>query len=136
MMENRVSEDTFIGAQIKKAMRERGLRNKDLCALSGLSPSALSNYTNSRRVPDFHTIVRIAAALCKPLEYFSYAHAAGSGNEPDGLVKLAEIIRGTSRPVMVDISTERGIKRLELNNVIFADMLIRHEALSHAGGAV
>lgn len=117
-------EESFVGNQIRKALKEKGLKHIELCKMVELSPSRLSNYINGRRTPEFQLVAKIAMALGKPLEYFSYTHIGHSGADSGNLRNLAEIIKSTAKPVTVEVITPVGVARLELDNIEFASMLL------------
>ena len=59
-----------IGKKIKEAREEQNLSQKDLGMSLGLTDKAISAYEACRTVPPLETLVRIAAELHKPLDYF------------------------------------------------------------------
>jgi transcriptional regulator with XRE-family HTH domain len=127
-MEKKTNKNTFVGEQLKKAMHERGLKGRDLCKLISVTPSALSNYVNSRREPSFFTLTRIANVLDKPLEYFSLVHNENV-MERSELSNIVQYIRGINKAIKIDIFTEIGVKRIVVNNIILAEMLSSQERL-------
>jgi XRE family transcriptional regulator, aerobic/anaerobic benzoate catabolism transcriptional regulator len=54
---------TTLGREIKKARAERGLMQKDLHVLTGITQKYLSRIENDKADPSFSLVVRIAQAL-------------------------------------------------------------------------
>lgn len=48
------------GDNLKKLRQEKGLRQKDLAKIIGVSSGAIGMYENNKRAPDFETLKKIA----------------------------------------------------------------------------
>ena len=59
-----------IATNITRARQSRGLTMEELASLVGCSKQAISHYENGIRIPDSSTLLAIAAALKKDLDYF------------------------------------------------------------------
>jgi predicted transcriptional regulator len=59
---------TTLGREIKKARAERGLMQKDLHALTGITQKYLSRIENDQADPSFSLVVRIVQALDMALD--------------------------------------------------------------------
>lgn len=66
-----------IGKQIRDAMREKGIRQSRLSAMTGINQTSISNYVNDYTTPSREYRARIATALGKPEDYFE----ADAGDE-------------------------------------------------------
>ncbi|MBI2878610.1 MAG: helix-turn-helix transcriptional regulator, partial [Candidatus Rokubacteria bacterium] len=52
-----------LGARLKDLRKERGIRQKELAARSGLTPSLISQIESDKLTPSLHTLGRLAGAL-------------------------------------------------------------------------
>lgn len=60
-----LTDDVF-AERLRSALRDRGMTQSGLAALTGLSPSAVGNYMTGRRRPSEETVGIMAAALGVP----------------------------------------------------------------------
>lgn len=59
-----------IGARIRKARENKGISQKKLGMMLGLSDKAISSYESGRTFPPIDTLYRIAQDLGQDIEYF------------------------------------------------------------------
>lgn len=60
----------FVSERIKKVREERGISQKKLGMVLGLSDKAISAYEKGRTYPPIDTLFKIAQELKKPITYF------------------------------------------------------------------
>lgn len=65
-----VSQFISIGEKIRIILTHEGIRQKDLAKELNISPSTLNGYITGYRMPDIHTLNRIANVLGYPTSYF------------------------------------------------------------------
>ncbi len=56
------------GESLGRLLRERGLKQSDLCRMSGIPSSAMSNYIAGKKVPTLTNAIAIADALAISLD--------------------------------------------------------------------
>lgn len=66
--------------RLKKAMVEQGVKQAQLCEMTGISKSGISQYLSGLNIPRPATIKEIALALHIPLEYFTGEIENENGN--------------------------------------------------------
>ncbi|MCL1805472.1 MAG: XRE family transcriptional regulator [Clostridiales bacterium] len=78
----------MIGQRIKSLRKERGLTQGALALRLGLTQQAVAKWESEQSAPDYHMLVKIAAALeTRPERLFGSAGAADAGVPADGLQK-------------------------------------------------
>ncbi len=87
-----------LGARLRALRNERGIRQKELAAKSGLTPSLISQIESDKLTPSLHTLGRLAGALGIPI-------AALFEPAPNGRLHVGR--RRESAVVSFDGSTER-----------------------------
>ena len=109
--------DDNIGPNIVKVRREKGLSQAKLSGLSGISPSTLSAYENSKKYPNVNTLGRIAVSLGVSIDrlYYGDENEAFITSAPDigrrvvncvyylwsqGIISLYEYYIYTQPPIM------------------------------------
>lgn len=70
---------------LKRILREQGLKQADLCRMSGVPTSAMSNYVSGNKVPNLTTAILIADALAISLDELA-------GREPPKRVIERELL--------------------------------------------
>lgn len=61
--------------RLTEKMKERDMKQADLCRLTGLSTSMVSHYCAGQRVPTLFVAVKIARALNTTVEYLVYGES-------------------------------------------------------------
>lgn len=63
------------GKNLKRLMRLKGLKQRDLCEISGVSQEAISNYMYGKTIPNLYFSAKIARALeCSLLDLIDFKH--------------------------------------------------------------
>jgi len=79
-MESEVNEmsNEIVGLNIRltEILAERGIKQADLCRLTGLASSMISHYCTGQRIPSVPTIVKIAEALGTTVDYLSFGDSS------------------------------------------------------------
>lgn len=60
----------MIGERIRQARKMKALSLRALASKAGLSAQAISNYENSKYLPDSSVLLRLAHALDRKIEFF------------------------------------------------------------------
>ncbi len=60
----------YIGDRIKKIREQKGMSQKTLGLMLGLSDKAISSYESGRTTPSLETLIKISKELKKPISYF------------------------------------------------------------------
>ena len=76
---------TNIGKNIRKTREDRGLTQKELSELTGISVIMLSQYENGKRKPKHDNLIKIASALsCSPTYLMGYDESNFGGGQGFG----------------------------------------------------
>ena len=63
-------ETQNMAERLKAALEFRGLRQKDLAEMTGMSEPAISRYINNERIPRTDTAIKICDALNVTLDWY------------------------------------------------------------------
>ncbi|MBI2356861.1 helix-turn-helix transcriptional regulator [Candidatus Dojkabacteria bacterium] len=97
----------FVAARIKTAREERGISQKKLGMILGLSDKAISAYEAGRTYPPLDTLFKLSRELSKPVNYF-IEEDNGEASLIDSIAKISEKIASIS----VEIEKlKRGLKK-------------------------
>lgn len=85
----------FVAERIKKAREDRGISQKKLGMILGLSDKAISAYEAGRTYPPLDTLFKLSKELSKPVTYFLEENG-GKATVVDSLAKISEKIASIS----------------------------------------
>lgn len=131
---------SIFGDKLRRLREENGLSQEELGAKLGTSRQVISRYETSQRSPKISVVVRLAAALGVPLDYFneenSVAHAIKNADsilqiETYKLPLLGDIACG--KPIYADEDFESYI---EVSTDISADFALRAKGDSMTGARI
>lgn len=87
-----------IGKRIRKVREERGVSQKKLGMILGLSDKAISAYEAGRTYPPIDTLERIAKELGKPIEYF-VTNDSDSVQASDAYERVEKLLESLTKAV-------------------------------------
>lgn len=105
-----------VGQNIKKARKSKGMTQKDLGTLLGVSQAAIGQFENEKSTPKIETIQKIAAALAVPI---SDLIQSSPEIDPNSLHSITSSVEKIQKKYNHDssalVSVQKGIK--EANKV-------------------
>ena len=103
------SEETFFVKQLKKAMIDKNLNQKDLGRLIGVNQQMISRWLTGNYNPSFTSIKKIAKALEIPANYLMDEQQENPNSENDKLSLIIKLIEEK------DLKTQERLRKLEDN---------------------
>ena len=77
------------GEILKELLEQQDITQKHLAKSLDMSPSALSNYIQGNREPDYNTLIRIADYFHVSTDYLlDHSHGASYGHEEEALLHI------------------------------------------------
>lgn len=79
---------------LKKLRQEKGLRQKDLAKIIGVSSGAIGMYENNKRAPDFETLKKIATYFQVSTDYLAVAKEMQDKGIPiEDIKKILDVLK-------------------------------------------
>ena len=76
---------------LRRLMNERGMSQKQLAAITGVSVSGISQYVHGLVRPREDVMRKLAAALNVRIEFLAYGKSSGPEVDSDGLVRIKKL---------------------------------------------
>ena len=85
-------QDQIVGFNIRllEKMAERGIKQADLCRLTGLASSMVSHYCTGQRIPSVPAALKIAKVLRTTVDYLAYGNFTQTQDATKGYLNVAD----------------------------------------------
>lgn len=110
--------------KMRTLIKEKGMKQIDVCKALGLSPSRLSNYLSGNRMPSIEILSNFSAYLGVSLEYFNtIPNPSDEIDENESLKNYVRFLSELAKPVKIEVITDLGVRKFEINSTKVSSLI-------------
>lgn len=110
--------------RMRTLIKEKGMKQIDVCKAVGLSPSRLSNYLSGNRMPSIEILSNFSAYLGVSLDYFNtIPNPSDEIDEKESLKNYVRFLSELAKPVKIEVITDLGVRKFEINSTKVSSLI-------------
>ncbi|TCK58462.1 helix-turn-helix domain-containing protein [Seleniivibrio woodruffii] len=110
--------------RMRTLIKEKGMKQIDVCKALGLSPSRLSNYLSGNRMPSIEILSNFSAYLGVSLDYFNtIPNPSDEIDEKESLKNYVRFLSELAKPVKIEVITDLGVRKFEINSTKVSSLI-------------
>ncbi len=111
--------------RMRALIKEKGMKQIDVCKALGLSPSRLSNYLSGNRMPSIEILSNFSAYLGVSLDYFNtIPNPSDEIDEKESLKNYVRFLSELAKPVKIEVITDLGVRKFKINSTKVSSLII------------
>ncbi|MGE4319530.1 MAG: helix-turn-helix domain-containing protein [Deferribacterales bacterium] len=110
--------------RMRTLIKEKGMKQIDVCKALGLSPSRLSNYLSGNRMPSIEILSNFSAYLGVSLDYFNtIPNPSDEIDEKESLKNYVRFLNELAKPVKIEVITDLGVRKFKINSTKVSSLI-------------
>ena len=110
--------------RMRTLIKEKGMKQIDVCKALGLSPSRLSNYLSGNRMPSIEILSSLSAYLGVSLDYFNtIPNPSDEIDEKESLKNYVRFLNELAKPIKIEVITDLGVRKFEINSTKVSSLI-------------
>lgn len=110
--------------RMRTLIKEKGMKQIDVCKALGLSPSRLSNYLSGNRMPSIEILSNFSAYLGVSLDYFNtIPNPSDEIDEKESLKNYVRFLSELAKPIKIEVITDLGVRKFEINSTKVSSLI-------------